>query len=367
MEYYKYVHLIWSEETKFAPRVVAMINDPEAGFYKAEHLFVTPYQSMYDFLSGYDNIVLDTSGDNLFNKYGPHCSFIFSHGNGDLRTIFTAKRKYTKKTIWRNYGGNRTVMPYEGNAINRTKIWFFNFLTRIWFNLRFNRFAAIGIANFVDEVDIRKINKSIPLLPMNYSQFTKEQMDESLRGNRERDGFVNILVGHRGTPGEQHRKILSLLKHFSEHPLRAFLILSYGDKDYIERLKTDIQQVSNFEVVVIEDYMSLGEYYRFLSNMDLIMIDEMRSSALGCVLRSLRLRKKIFLNKRGVLKEAFDIDNLPYALIDDIPHMSFRELIEPPVYTPGPHRLLSNGNRYKNAVNNWHKLLEFADTNNSHE
>ena len=369
LRYYKYIHIIWPADLKFVPKAVAMINDPNAGFNVDEHLFVTRHKIVSDFLKDYPNILLDVSGDNLFNKYGPWCSFIISHSGCDLRTLLTAKRKYTKKTVWRNFGGNRTIQTIEGPFHKRIGIWLKNCLTKVWFNFRFNRFAAIGISNLVDQVDIRKINKKIPLVNINYSRGSKEYFDTDLVTKKDNNAYTNILVGHRGTPGEHHRKVLSLLERFLDKPIRIYLILSYGDDDYIRQLKSDLASRSNDRIVLIEQMMSPREYYHFLASMDLIMIDEVRSSALGCIRRALRLRKKIFLNRRGIIKETFDMDHIPHALIDDIPEMSFEELVAPVEYSEDPDQLRHwiCDDPYAATVAGWHKLLDFADTFASNE
>lgn len=110
MRYFKFIHIFWGNDTKFTPALVEAINDPKGNFEINDHLFVTRYQSLYDYLSGYKNIILDTSKDHILNKYAPLCDCLFCHGLPSNREVFSVKSKYKRKIIARNWGDRKSVV-----------------------------------------------------------------------------------------------------------------------------------------------------------------------------------------------------------------------------------------------------------------
>jgi hypothetical protein len=337
MNHYKFIHIFWGKDTKFTPELVKAINDPEGHFVIEDHLFVTCHQSLFDYLSHFNNVVLDISNDCMLNKYAPYCDCLFCHGLPSNRELLKLKRQYKKKIIVRNWGGNKTIKNYSKGYLGNISLFISNTITKIYFNLRYGSFAGMGIANIVDEIDIRKMNKRIPLCVLNYeSKEVSHHWQSIISKTDKKEGKTRkIMVGHRGTRGENHFNMMKLLKKYESFDIEVVLVLSYGDSTYIEELKKKVNDLwaEKEKLCVIDKFMPIVDYYKLLNEIDIAIFDEERSSALGNIMTLLSLNKKIFLNKEGVIKEGFDKEGIPYRLTSEISEMSFEDFIKPLDYS----------------------------------
>lgn len=322
----KYIHIFFRDELKFNERVVKMVNDSHNGFNIEEHLFVTPFRNIYDELnSNYNNIELAPQKVNLLNFYSKRGKWIISHSFKDITTVLTANNKSLSKTIYRFWGGG-DMSGYQlkhgcciENIVKRV-------LNRIYRH-KMSKLACIGIANTVDVIVIRRIFKQIPLMVLPYAvngmfnSLKKIKESELKVGDR-----VNILLGHRGTKEDNHITILKVLRKFGD-TVQIYVPLSYGDKKYIEEVKDYIETNELSNVHVLCDFMTYEEYARMLKQMDVAIFDGITSYALANISILLYFNKKIFLNSRGVIREAFDLENIPYAFVSDIKNMSLDDLV----------------------------------------
>ena len=192
---YKYVHLLWRNEVKFNGPIVQMIDDPQNGFQIEDHVFITPHVNVYEALKDYGNVKLDDSGKNLFNVYAECCNWIISHSIRSIWDVLTIKKKNLHKIIWRSWGGYIAGFRLHDGQVfqNAAKRLINGYYTRM-----VNGFAAIGYANVVDVVDIRKTFKDISLYRMPYA--TRGRYDilaETMKLPPREDGYVHVLLGHR--------------------------------------------------------------------------------------------------------------------------------------------------------------------------
>ena len=104
--------------------------------------------------------------------------------------------------------------------------------------------------------------------------------------------------------------------------------LSYGDSDYINSVVGYINQNWNGDVEIVVDSMDLKHYIEWVNGMDAVILDGIMSYALGNISIATYLGKKIFLNRKGVIKKGFEVEDIPFSYIDDIEKMSFEEFKE---------------------------------------
>ena len=65
---------------------------------------------------------------------------------------------------------------------------------------------------------------------------------------------------------------------------------------------------------------------------DVIIFDGPRSYALGNINLLIYLRKKLFVNRNGIIRKTFDLTGIPYCLTDELENMTYDELKEPLIY-----------------------------------
>ena len=150
------------------------------------------------------------------------------------------------------------------------------------------------------------------------------------------EGPLQILVNHSGTRSGNHMAILKALgTSVEEMNLQLHAILSYGDKEHIER-------VSDFGASTFGEhwnghmhFMPRLEYYKLLSKMNIAVFGHRRQEAGNSLFISMLLGTKIFIHNDSVL--------LPYLKQHGF---HFSTLAE--VGTPGWTRPLSEAQKLKN-------------------
>lgn len=365
MREYKYVHFLWANELKFNRPLVEMINC-ESSFNPSEHLFITQYDQVRDALSAYSNVHLDKNGSpaDLINRYAEAADWLIAHGLTKKLDTIRIKRKNLKKIVWRTWGGSRQKSKWDGrhvlrSLINKAK----DVVYYLFYKHYYGKAPVIGIANTVDIIDLQqwKWTGSAKLLPMDYLDIRVEQIVSRFKNEgRSRNDRAKIMVGHQGTSGENHVAIVKRLLESYEEEFDVYLPLSYGEQSYIDTVKAELTQFKDDRVHIMDRFMPFEQYMAFLADVDVAIIDELSSMALGNICYLLYYRKKLFLNKDGVIKKAFDKDHLPYSLTEEIGKMDFSELVKPASYSEPITSDLVFGS-YTGCVKDWATVLEYLD------
>ena len=347
----KYVHFLWRNETKFNINIVKLVNeelDPE----RKNHLFVTPHQSVYDSLTKYDNIVLDQTKRNLFNKYAPFCDWIFSHSTMNLWSVLGMSGRSAKKVILRTWGGSFGCQYREGQFIRNLLKKFINHC----YSKKINSFAAIGIAKRTDIISMQGKVKNNRFYTIPYTSLDRENiLIQEKQRVIEKDSVLNVALYHRGTKEGNHIEILKKLEHLG-NKIRIYVPLSYGDKEYIEKVKSYIKDNCSQNVIVVDEFMEYEEYVAFTNRMDIAVFDCKTSTALGNIAVYLFLEKKIILNRNGVIKKAFDEEDIPHGYVDELETISYEDFAKMPDYPEGVHYSMMPLGREK-SLSAWQEVL----------
>ena len=350
----RYIHIIGHNEPKFSSRVIKFINDCSTNINSEEHLFIVPYENVYEVVKEFKNVVFDKGNTSfLVNKYAPFCKWIVCHGEKKVWDLYKIKNKHLKKVVYRYWGGGFGFCYKKGELAGNIAKYFFN-AERY---RRFNKFAAIGIAKNVDIMNMRGKVKHNRFYYMPYTDLKSEEILEKVRAESfEHDGIFNVALYHRGTEEGNHIEILKTLKKFGEK-IRIYVPLSYGKKEYIEKVKKYIKECCSENVIVLDDFMEYEEYVRVINHMDIGIFDCATSTALGNIAVYLFCKKKIFLNKNGIIKKAFDEENIPHSFVDELDKIDFEEFKKMPVYPENVHYDLMPMGKTR-AIAAWKKFIE---------
>lgn len=348
----KYIHILPQNETKFCQKLVELINNLQGITKKEDHLFITPHEKVYNCINEISNTVLDKSKGHLVNKYSQSCKWIFFHGHLNGLYGLKIRRKYLSKVILRFWGGN---IGFEGKDGEPLK----NIVKRaidFFFIRKLSRFAAIAIANKVDTMTLRKKLKNIPIYEMPYGLGKKEEIIEITRDSKEENNTINVLVGHNGWPHDTHIQVLEKLSKFGDR-ICIYVPLSYGNQEYINEVESYIKSICTNNVVIVKDFMPYDEYVRFLNKIDIAVLNGEKSYALGNVAILSLLKKKIYLNRKGIIKEVFDEDNIPCGCVDEIDTMGFDEFIKKAEYPENTNNSVFPYDK-KRAKGAWVKIFK---------
>lgn len=350
----KYIHLLWRDELKFNEKIVKLINENLNSFDKNSHLFVTPHRKVYIALKEFDNVILDNRKKNLFNYYADSCDFLISHSLKSIFDILFIKNKNCKKVLLRYWGGSLTGFK------NIEDFSLLNIIKRILndkFINKVKKFGCIGIANIVDEIDLRKTYKEIPLYIMPYVPVETYKYIVRCKNNYCKHSQLNVMIGHRGKKEGNHLEMIKLLEKYNKNNIKIYIPLSYGDKEYIKFLKSEIINKKNKNLIIIENFMETEDYIQFLNKMDICIFDGINSYALGNISILLSLGKTICLNDKSILKEAFDLEKIPYKRINDIDRMDYKEFSTLLEYDKKTVEKISIHNK-EFYINKWKELFE---------
>lgn len=343
----KYIHIFYGKDLKFIGSLIRAFNDPNSGIDPVDHLFVFTNAALYKELGEFNNVILDQSGKNLYIKYSNCCNWIISHGLEPRIRVILTPRRIRKKIVYRYWGGSETTsLCYQKwRPIYNVRL----FLKRKVFESTMKSFAAIGVANIVDILDLSRVIRDGRYYYLDYAygeygdakSKVLTRIIENKDSSAEKSDVFNIMVGHRGTPENNHLEIIKSLQRFNTNKLHIYVPLSYGDKAYIEKVKSEIEKLNVSNVTIITDFMDYSQYASFLYTMDIGIFDGETSYALGNIFILLFFRKKIYISEAGIIKTAFDLEKIPYGNISDISQMTFAQFTSPAIYEDEASLLLS--------------------------
>lgn len=116
---------------------------------------------------------------------------------------------------------------------------------------------------------------------------------------------LNILVGNSATETNRHLDVLQLLSKFSHENLRIYLPLSYGDKEYAQKVRESAKNLFGEKAIILDTFVPREEYSRFLQTIDVAIFNNNRQQALGNIATSLSVGAKVYLNEDSPLWNIF--------------------------------------------------------------
>lgn len=328
---YKYIHLLWVNEVKFNIWIVKMINEESNGFFPHEQCFITPHVEVYEALRQYSNVFLDINNMDMFRKYNDACTWFVSHGYPKNSNVLFLERKIKQKIVYRYWGGRRVLDTESGIPITK-KIYIIllNYIYNILFKIKYSNLAMIGVANEVDVIDLRPLLPNATFMRMPYAKDKNTYNSVLIAKQSERinSEILNVMIGHRSDPAEKHIYYLELLKKYQNEKMHIFMPMSYYNEDYAKKVREYVESNKLENVTIIDKMMDYVEYAKFINSMDLALIDCNNSSALGNITLLLTFGKTIYLSRNGVIKKAFDLENVPHHCLDEIASMTWKDFKE---------------------------------------
>ena len=359
MKHYKYIHIFWHDDLKFKPRIVQMINNESDSFQVEDHLFVTPYTRVYDAIKGYKNVMLfktDNPGSaEIINKLAPYADWLFVNCLTDWKNTLRIKRKYQSKIIWRTWGHELRFSDKEGRIITNLIKKMIRFLLR----QEIRRFHAVGVSNIVDQYDIEDRFGDVKTIrypyPIPESNLGTMKTEVPLKDTSEP---YCVVVGHSGHMVDNHIEVLKSLEKFQQENIRIYLLFSYGSKEYMEEVRKYVNKYWENNIIIIDRFLAYPDYTKLCAQMDAVILDGTQSYALGNLVIFLDLKKKIYLNRNGLIRRAFLHENMPHFCTDEIRKMTFEEFTANVYY---PDVLLEHSqlrkHSYSENVEQWKSIL----------
>lgn len=366
MKQYKYIHIFTINEIKFNPCILKMISDNEKMFDIDQHLFVTPYEKVFRSFKEIEkdnqklNIAFyemnDSNGIQILNFYASYATWIFVHAMFPITQAIFIKKNIAKKIIWRSWGHD-VSFSYQNNEYIKNVV---KHILEWYWKKKVVYFRGIGIANIVDKINVEEKYGNIETFYMPYPIRNSKNIIDAVAKTKKKSKKMNIMIGHSGYSEDRHIKVMKDLLHLKKENINIYLVLSYGEKDYIANVEKFAVENWGNKVTIIKSMLTYEQYVNLLNEMDIAILDSCRSYALGNISILLGLKKKIFLNRNGLLKRAFEIEKIPFGYTDMLKNMSYEELRKPLDYSQCDHTDLHKKS-YEEQIEEWKFLLNSLD------
>lgn len=359
---FKYIHIFNHNDLKFNLPLVEGINNEKNGFDTKEHAFVTPFPEVYEKMKAYSNVYYESNAVlpyQLVNKYGKLANWIIVHDIGSpIRMILVNPFLY-HRIIWRTWGGD-VLHKYKKGKMCENIV---RYLVNCFWKFEVKQFCGVGCANIVDVLDIKSKFGDIQTYILNYTNDNppKDRLSEDCI--QKSDMNLNVLIGHAGTPRDNHLETIRRLEHLRTENIRFYFILSYGDPVYIKNIKLKAREILGDKAIFIDKFMLRDNYISFLNKMDIGIFDGVDSYALGNIEIFLNLKKKIYLNKNGVIAKAFSLKNIPFFATDDLTRINIDKLSSKVEYPENMNSSSLTGSL--SFYDSWNKMLLLLNSPNS--
>lgn len=355
----KYLHILYHDDIKFNRNLFNTLNNKSFGFEPDEHYFITPHNRVYDELSKeYNNIKYEeTRYNKLINLYGRKAEWIFVHAlNIHINDLLWIPRRVCKKIIWRTWGHDIPNFPGITDNIIITLMRLIRNRICKW---KIQSFYGIGMGFKYDKILLeKKIGKIKRTFLLPYTQADINLL-ERLKQKSKKHESLRIMIGHSGYTHMEHEEILDKLVKFRKENITICLVLSYGDFEYIKRVKQYANSLFPKEKIeIIEDFMPIERYIEYLSSIDIGIFAMQGSAALANMTNLIHMHKKLYVKEDGLMDEAMDCEKIEHGHIEDIKNITFEEFSKPISTIKEADEFTKNKTDRNYMVNMWKKILD---------
>lgn len=214
-----------------------------------------------------------------------------------------------KKTYWCIWGGDLYDYQKDSNRWRKLK-------TRV-----ISRLKAV-ITPLEGDYELAKVAygahcKSFPCLAPN-TVITQKPDIESFCKKWASDAPLKILLGNSADCENRHMYLLDQLSGYSQHDIRIYMPLSYGDQKYAQEVVVYARRIFGDKVTPMFDFMPIDQYRSFLRSIDVAVFAHKRQQAFSNTIQLLSLGVKVYLDPNGSIRnfldaqgiESFDVENV---------------------------------------------------------
>lgn len=280
---------------------------------------------------------------------------------GPLQKILLLLRcpKCTHKLVWIEWGFD-LYPSYAPRVIDKIKA-AFKRISQLLFDKRIANFVAIHPID-IDVYHSRVGgDANIYFAPYSFSNtvdpfllnFKKNSIEKKIKNNEP----IVIQVNHRADRVLRHKEILDRLGIYKNQNIQIILPLSYGNVDGCadEIESYAVAKFGKEKIKALRSLVSLDEYQRLLSTVDIFIIYATRQIALGNIYSMLYMQKKIFLPSISNLTHFFRSKGVKIFNIEDLGLLSFEELCKDEDLSRGREYMIEYDS--KDPVQMWKDLF----------
>lgn len=106
---------------------------------------------------------------------------------------------------------------------------------------------------------------------------------------------LKILLGNSADPSNNHIESLERLLPFKDQNIKIFAPLSYGDRNYADKVIRQGKEWFGCKFVDMTDFMPFEHYLKFLKSLDIAIFNHQRQQAMGNTITLLGMGKTVFM------------------------------------------------------------------------
>jgi hypothetical protein len=122
-------------------------------------------------------------------------------------------------------------------------------------------------------------------------EFLKNLKDEKPKDNK----VLTIQIGNSGTPTNNLIDLLQKLESIKNEQILIYCFLSYGEKDYSEKVIIKGKEIFGNKFRPFTEYLSKEKYAETIYGIDVLIMNNTRQQGLGNILSYLYLGKKVYI------------------------------------------------------------------------
>lgn len=295
----KYVHLMFND--KFNKPYVEFLN---RNFDLKEHLILCRKTMNFPFPDAANVIKIKSlNGLNLdvVNVEKIVCHSLF---DTDVLTYLYQHPEMLNKVYWVIWGGDLYNAPQD----------------------TINRFVRNNVRGYVAVVDgdqrlaaQRYSQKAILFHAPYVDPITLDMLKKVQKSGK---GVWDVLINN--SCDQTTLEMLDILSKFRTENIRINTILSYGNMDYKEEIIAKGKKIFDNKFNFVSEFMQPEEYTKFLSDMDVVVLNQKRQQGVGNCLASSALGAKLYvksdistfsyLKQNGIISfDTYDIASLNFS------------------------------------------------------
>ncbi|MDS0526526.1 TDP-N-acetylfucosamine:lipid II N-acetylfucosaminyltransferase [Clostridium sp. SHJSY1] len=340
MDKIKYLHVMTQPSVFFNGNIIELLNSEIGVFNPEEHLFLVCFDDIYEKYKHYGNLILVkklmSKNYDKFIYYSKKAEYIFLHQNWfyDFKRFICTPTKIKKKYIWCVWGHDLYIDYKICNGIKGFLAQSARKVGDFLINYEIKHYHGVGIGFKYDALEIKKRfkNKTNILMCPYPNGMRLDEIDSIIREanvyKEDKNKPVKIMVAHSAHEYLHHKEMLDKLSAYKDRNIIVSLPLVYGNNSYANYIEEFAKSLFGDKVEILRKRMDIYEYIKYLKSVDIAILDQVQQSGLGNLYYLLYLGKKVYLNKGGFLKLAFQLEGSYFDTTDLIGIEPYEQFIK---------------------------------------
>lgn len=143
------------------------------------------------------------------------------------------------------------------------------------------------------------------------------------------DSPIKICLGNSATKTNNHLEVIEYLEKYKNEDIKIICPLSYGDKNYADKIISYGKKIFGDKFEPLTDYMSKEDYFKILSDCKIGIFNNNRQQGMGNINALLSMGAKIYMKSNTSMWETYTKER-GYVIydVDNILKVEFSEFVE---------------------------------------